>query len=174
MKTVPDEQAYYEELYRAHAARVKQLCRLLLTDPHDAEEAAQEVFLKLFRQCQIKNQPIAWGPWLTQVTLNTCRDRRRSAWWKWWRDNTEEFQEAEFSGNGLTPEAEMLSREERERIWRLFRALSARQQEVFVLRRIEGWTTKEVAQTLGLTTGSVKRHLFRAVCSLRKAIGGGL
>jgi len=115
---------------------------------------------------------MAWGPWLTRVTINACRDRRRSGWWKWWREYNEEFQEADLSGQGPTPEEEVLSREECERVWRSFRVLSLRQQEVFVLRHLQGESTEEVAETLGLTAGSVKRHLFRAVRHLRKALGG--
>ncbi len=71
-----------------------------------------------------------------------------------------------------TPEEETVSREEREHIWRLFRGLSVRQQEVFALRYVEEWSVEEVAQTLGVTPGSVKQHLFRAVRHLRKALGG--
>lgn len=172
LTALPDERAGYEGLYRAHCARVIWLCRLLLADSHEAEEVAQEVFLKLFREYQAQGRPMAWGPWLTRVTLNACRDRRRSGWWKWWRERSEEFREEDFSSSGLTPEEEVLSREERERIWRFFRELSPRQKEVFVLRHLEGRSTEEVAETLGLTAGSVKRHLFRAIRHLRKALGG--
>jgi RNA polymerase sigma-70 factor (ECF subfamily) len=49
------------------------------------------------------------------------------------------------------------------------RELSARQREVFVLREIEGWSTEEVASTLGVSDGTVKRHLFRALLHLRRA-----
>ena len=171
LKAIPDEQALYEGLYQAHCTRVVRLCRLLLADPHEAEEVGQEVFLKLFRECQAQNRPMAWGPWLTRVTINACRDRRRSGWWKWWREDNEEFQEADFPGQGPTPEEEVLSREERERVWRSFRVLSPRQQDVFALRHLQGESTEEVAETLGLTAGSVKRHLFRAVRHLRKALG---
>ncbi len=57
------------------------------------------------------------------------------------------------------------------RIWHAFRKLSKRQQEVFALRRIEGLSTEEVAEMLGVATGSVKRHLFRAVRQLRYVLG---
>ena len=160
-----------EELCRMHYARVFQLCRLLLVDRHEAEEVAQEVFLKLVKQCQSHSQILSWEAWLTRVAVNACRDRRRSAWWKWWREEHTEFQEAEFSSNCLTPEQQILSREQQERIWRLFRALSPRQREVFVLRRLEGLSSAEVAQVLGLTSGSVKRHLFHAIRHLRKGLG---
>src|SRR5262244_1086077 len=98
-----------EELCHAHYARVAQLCRLLLVDRHEAEEVAQEVFLKLVKECRAQSQVLSWEAWLTRVTINACRDRRRSAWWKWWREEHTEFQEAEFSSNRLTPEQQILS-----------------------------------------------------------------
>ncbi|MBI3302209.1 MAG: sigma-70 family RNA polymerase sigma factor [Deltaproteobacteria bacterium] len=160
-----------EELCRTHYARVFQLCRLLLVDRHEAEDVAQEVFLKLVKECQTQSQVLSWEAWLTRVTVNACRDRRRSAWWKWWREEHAEFQEAEYPSSFLTPEEQILSREQQERIWHLFRALSPRQREVFVLRRLEGLSGEDVAEVLGLTTGSVKRHLFHAIHHLRKALG---
>jgi RNA polymerase sigma-70 factor (ECF subfamily) len=60
----------------------------------------------------------------------------------------------------------------RAQIWRAFRMLSVRQQEVFALRYLEGWSTEAVADALGLSAGSVKQHLFRAVHRLRAVIGG--
>ena len=80
--------------------------------------------------------------------------------------------EAEHAARGPTPEEAALGLEERQRIWRVFRRLSARQQEVFTLRQLEGWSTAEVAETLGLSSGSVKRHLFRATHQLRAALRG--
>jgi RNA polymerase sigma-70 factor (ECF subfamily) len=171
-KIVPDEQSLYEQLYRAHQARIVQLCRLWLNDPHEAEDAAQEVFLKLFQANRAQDASFAWRAWLTRVTLNTCRDRRRSSWWKWWRERSVEFAEVPLVSHDPTPEEEAVSREKREQIWCLFRGLSARQQEVFALRYVEGWSVEEVAQMLGVTSGSVKQHLFRAVQHLRKALGG--
>jgi RNA polymerase sigma factor (sigma-70 family) len=72
----------------------------------------------------------------------------------------------------LTLEDEALKREWQVRLWQAFQALPARQREVFALRYIEGWSTAVVAEALGLTAGSVKRHLFRAVRRLRQALGG--
>ena len=117
---------------------------------------------------------MAWEPWLIRVTINACRDRQRSGWWKWLRPSKEEFQEADHPSHGQTLEEVVLGREVRTRVWRSLRELSPRQQEVFILRHVEGWSTVEVAENLGLTTGSVKRHLFRAVCHLRKALRGRL
>jgi RNA polymerase sigma-70 factor (ECF subfamily) len=64
-----------------------------------------------------------------------------------------------------------LSEETRRRIREAFRALPTRQREVFALRYVEESSTAEVAAALGLSPGSVKRHLFRAIRRLRSALG---
>jgi RNA polymerase sigma-70 factor, ECF subfamily len=170
------EPACYEDLYREHYPRVARLCDLLLADPHEAQDVAQEVFVKLLQALQTETRAMAWEPWLTRVTVNACRDRRRSGWWKWWRAprHTSEADVSsvlEHPSAGPTPEEAALSREVCGRIWQLFRELPARQQEVFALRYLEGWSTDAVAEALGLSVGSVKQHLFRAVHRLRAAIG---
>jgi len=144
-----------------------------LANHHDAEEIAQEVFLKVFQQLQNMNQTelMMWRPWLMRVSVNACRDRRRSGWWKLWRGANEEYQEANYPNSSRTPEEMVLSQETQGRIWRAFEKLSARQREVFVLRHVDEWSTEEVAEMLGITAGSVKRYLFRAARQLRRILG---
>ncbi len=167
--TLPD--AACEALCRAQYSRVLQLCRFLLVDRAEAEETAQDVFLKLVRQWQGDVQILSWEAWLTRVTVNACRDRQRSAWWKWWRRGGRAAQELELPSLQPNPEEHALSREQQQHVWLRFRALSSRQREVFVLRRLEGLSSEEVAAVLGLSSGSVKRHLFLALRHLQKALG---
>jgi RNA polymerase sigma factor (sigma-70 family) len=172
-----DAQAPYEQLYQLHHPRVVRLCRLLLPDAHEAEDVAQEVFLKLWQALQTETRAMAWAAWLTRVTVNACRDRRRSGWWKWWRAphppaDGDFPSPLDHPSWRPTPEDEALTRENAARIWQAFRALPARQQEVFALRYLEGRSTEEVAGALRLSVGSVKQHLYRAVHRLRRAIGG--
>lgn len=177
VNAAPDAHAHYEQLYQLHYPRVRRLCRLLLADAHEAEDVAQEVFMKLWQASQTETRAMAWEPWLTRVTVNACRDRRRSGWWKWWRA-PQHTADGDFPSIldgpswGPTPEEDALTREVVERIWQAFRELPARQQEVFALRYLEGWSTEEVAGALRLSVGSVKQHLFRAVHRLRSVIGG--
>ena len=161
----------YEELYRAHHSRIRRLCRLLLTDRHEAEDVAQEVFLQLLRRWKADDLPMASRAWLTCVAINACRRRQRSRWWQWWRGAAEPFSEADLFSDG-TPEEDAVRRQQRGRIVNAFHRLSARQQEVFLLRHVEGWSTQEVADILGLATGTVKLHLFRANHAFQKALGG--
>jgi RNA polymerase sigma-70 factor (ECF subfamily) len=172
MTSAPGPDAQCEHLYRQHRQRVFRLCMLLLADRDEAEEVAQEVFVKLFEWVRRESRSMAWGPWLTRVALNACRARRRSSWWRWWHGLTEQIEDDHFPGSSRTPEALTLDREQYRHFWRVFQLLPLRQKEVFVLRHGEGWSTAEVADALGIAEGSVKRHLFRAVRHLRRALGG--
>jgi RNA polymerase sigma-70 factor (ECF subfamily) len=157
----------FETLYREQFPRLVRLCRLLLDDPMEAQDVAQEVFMKLMQR------PPAPGPeaaWLTRVAINACHDRRRSWWWRWTR-RSEDASAMSLVATGPTPERWSLGGELGTRVWEAFRALPRRQREVFALRHFEEWPTAEVAEALGLSPGSVKQHLFRAVQSLRKALG---
>ena len=163
----------YSALYREHHARIVSLCRMLLSDQAEAEEVAQEVFVALLVELRTRNRDIAWSPWLSRVAVNMCRTRHRSRWWRWWRDSRDELVESTVRADVATPEQAAVGAEMHARVWEAFRRLSARQREVFAMRQIEGWSNDEVAEMLGLTVGSVKRHLFRAVQHLRKALAEG-
>ena len=162
----------YDELYAEHRARVTRLARTLLRDPHEAQEVEQEVFLKVFHQLQSGAPRMHWSGWIVRVTVNACRDRRRSGWWRLWRDASDELDEASLASAGRTPEEAALGDEVQRRIWQAFERLPARQREVFLLRQVEGFSTEETADLLGVQVGSVKRHLYRALLRLRAATGG--
>jgi RNA polymerase sigma-70 factor, ECF subfamily len=157
-------------LYRSHRDGVFRLCRLLLADTDEAADAVQDVFLRVERAFRTA-PPDDWTAWITRVTVNVCRDRRRSGWWRWWRRRGVELDADETAGSAETPEHEAVRRQERVRVWTALRRLPARQREVFVLRYLQGFTTADVAAALGIASGSVKRHLFRAVHALRRALG---
>jgi RNA polymerase sigma-70 factor (ECF subfamily) len=167
-----DDGTNYDDLYRMHHPHILRLCRQLLADLDEAEDVAQEVFLKLFDALQRADRDIAWASWLTRVAVNACHDRRRSGWWKWWRRNHEEFTESQVLARDPGPEDQAINNQTRRDVWAALRNLSARQREVFVLRQLEGWSTEEVADQLGVSPGSVKRHLYRAVHTLRSTLRG--
>lgn len=161
--------ADYGALYDAHQPRILRLCRVLLHDPDDALEICQEIFLTLHRALRDGRQPERWDAWLTTVALNACRDQRRSRWWRWFRTH-EPLDAHDVADQHAGPEQTALDAETRRRVWRALRALPVRQREVFALRQLEGRSTEETAALLGLSTGTVKQHLFRAIRHLRLAL----
>lgn len=158
----------HERIYRAHKTRILNLCRLLLHDSDEAEDVAQEVFLRAFERLTSQDPPTVWEAWLVRVAVNACRDRQRSAWWKSRRRPGDLDELAPWLSSSSEEEAR--SREWQSRVWEQLQSLNNKQRNVFVLRYIEGWSTSEVAETLNLTTAAVKTHLFRAVRHLRKAV----
>ena len=158
----------YDDLHRAHRPRVSRLCRVLLADPDEAADTVQACEHVLHEHLAVETRPMDWGAWLTRVAVNACRDRRRSGWWRWWRERGTD--DATLPSALRTPEDEVIGRETQSRVWAAIAGLPQRQREVFALRQLEGHSTADVAAMLGISAGSVKRHLFRAVARLRDVV----
>jgi len=161
-----------DTLVSAHYGRLRRLCRLLLGDPQEAEDVVQDVFLKAHEADRLSRAPVDWGAWLTRVAVNACHDRRRAGGWMRFRLRSSRIDDMPLVAETLAPSDAAISEDTRRRIWIAFRALPRRQQEVFALRYIEDRPTADVAAALGLSAGSVKRHLYRAVRRLRRALEG--
>ena len=131
----------------------------------------QEVFLKAHEAERLGRVPANWGAWLTRVAVNGCRDRRRAGGWMRFRLRGARLDEVPLVALTPAPSDVAISEDTRRRIWIAFRTLPRRQQEVFALRYIEEQPTLAVAAALGLSPGSVKRHLFRAMRALRRRLG---
>jgi RNA polymerase sigma-70 factor (ECF subfamily) len=71
------ELAAFSDLFRRFETRVYRLALAILRDAHDAEDAAQEVFLRVFRQINNYQGESAFETWLTAIAVNYCRDRLR-------------------------------------------------------------------------------------------------
>ena len=82
LKAVPGTPNNWDRVYRDHYPRVLRLCRMMLSDANEAEESAQEVFVKAMEHYRVDGAPDNWEAWLTRVAVNACRDRRRSGWWR--------------------------------------------------------------------------------------------
>ena len=102
------------------------------------------------------------------MAINACHDRHRSGWWKWWKRDGRELLDTDLTARDTVHEA--ISHEQTDALWRAFRGLTARQQEVFILRQVEGWSTRETAESLELSEQAVKLQLFRAMRRLREAL----
>ena len=167
-----EDPAPADAVIKAHYERLRRLCRLLLADRQEADEVVQEVFVKALETARTGGRPKDWDRWLTRVAVNACRDRRRAGWWRRFRWATDPIDQVHIEADARDPDRAAMDAELRDRIWDVYRRLPERQQQVFVLRQVEQWSTDEVADALGITPGSVKRHLFRAIRQLRVGLGG--
>ena len=154
--------------------RVYSLCRRMLQNPDDADCATQDVFLKAYQALQREEAKALEDParWLTRVTVNTCLDRLRSKKWQFWKrrpaPEDEAFILARTSSSSPEAEDQYYAVQISERIDAALLRLTDRQRAVFVLRHFEDRSLEEIGQILGLDTGTVKSHMFRAVSKLRE------
>ncbi len=169
-----------DALIRATYADVYALCRRMLADPDEAADATQEVFVRVMRSVLGFRGESSFGTWLHRVTVNVCltalrkRTRARAAGtvaggtpFALPGDDLD-VGGAEAGPDDLAVAADLAKRSEA-----ALAALPEEARAVVVLRDLEGLSTKEVADLLGVTENVVKVRLHRAHARLRKMVLGG-
>ena len=149
----------FEQVVRLREAQVLRTAYRILGNWADAEDVAQEVFLRLYRHGLGFQNDAVLGGWLYRVTVNLCLDRARS------RRPTEEL--AELASQDASPESAASGEERKRRLMRALAALPAKERAAVVLREIEGLSTGEVAAILGSSEGTVRSQISQALSRLR-------
>jgi RNA polymerase sigma-70 factor (ECF subfamily) len=164
----------FEGWMAAEQRRVALLCLRMAQNREEAENLAQEAFLRAYEMLMRGGQVDDQGKWITRVAVNVCLDHLRSRRWQFWKrasngaDGAATLELAVDAGPG--PEALMLSRQIGARIAAGLDRLSDRQRTVFVLRHYENRPLEEIGEILGLDLGTVKTHLSRAVARMRREL----
>lgn len=174
------ERGALDALIRATYADVYKLARRMLADPDEAADATQEVFIRVMRSVVGFRGESAFGTWLHRVTVNVCltilrkRSQAREAGTVAGRtpfalpDDPMAMTGDEASPDDLAATADLVRRSEQ-----ALATLNEEARTVVVLRDIEGLSTKEVADLLGVTENVVKVRLHRAHAKLRELVLGG-
>jgi RNA polymerase sigma-70 factor (ECF subfamily) len=152
----------FERLYRRHVARVTSLARWLV-DPADADDAVQEVFIRVWQKLGTFAGQSAFGTWLHRVAVNLLIRRRQTQATARRRHAADETPMYAISG---TPERPDL----RVAIERAVERLPAGAREVFVLHDMEGYKHDEIAALLEVDAGTSRSQLHRARLLLRQQL----
>ena len=164
-----DEDAY-EELVRAHQGIAFRTAYLVAGNAADAEDAAQEGFVKAYRALGRFRAGSPFRPWLLQIVANEARNRRRSAG----RRAALALRAAaeETSGGAApSPEGALLGAEERDRLLAALNALREEERLVISCRYLLELSEEETAAALGVRRGTVKSRTSRALARLRVELG---
>ncbi len=158
----------FAQLMAAHERSVLRTARALLGNRDDALDAAQEVFLRVFRYLDRFDPRREFAPWLYRVAVNVCRDVHRR------RARTVAAPLDDLDPSLLaTPgdqEANADAADRARAIRRALAALSPKEREAVVLRDMEGLSTAEVARALGCMEITVRSHLSRGRLKLQAAL----
>ena len=162
----------FREAALPHLGDVYTLARYLLRNPADAEDAAQECYLRAFRHFHtFRGGPIK--PWLLAILRNVCRAeyaRRAGSSVSAIDDVPEAAEQAPlWHETQETPESTMLRERDASAIRRLIDALAEPFRETFVLREINNLSYREIAEAAGVPVGTVMSRLARARAMLRAA-----
>jgi RNA polymerase sigma-70 factor (ECF subfamily) len=142
-----------------------------------AETLTQDCFLKAHRNWKEFRGESSAMTWLMRIAINLQKDywrNRRIQFWRQTRTNTVDLAEAsEWLPSGeRNAEQQMLAREQVAQVWRAVKKLSERQRTVFLLRYVEERELNEIAEATGLSEGTVKAHLSRALGRVRTELKG--
>lgn len=167
--------AGFEKLVLAHTAKTVNLAFRLVGNREEAEDIAQEAFLRLHRTLSSFRGESSVSTWLYRTVSRLAIDHLRREQIKrklfFFRHTEEEVDPLEAVPDpGASPQDRALAAEAGTRLARALQRLSPRQRAVFTLRHQEEMTLKEVAAILDLEEGTVKAHLHRAVTLLRKEL----
>lgn len=157
-----------------------QIFRFLLASTRDidlAETLTQECFLKAHRNWASFRGESSAMTWLMRIAINLQKDHwrnRRIQFWRQTSTNSVDLDEASewLPSQESSQEQKLLARERVGQVWRAVEGLSERQRTVFLLRYVEELELADIARTTGLSEGTVKAHLSRALARVRTELGG--
>jgi RNA polymerase sigma-70 factor, ECF subfamily len=170
------DQNAYAEIVEIYKNKVYQLCYRMLGNRHEAEDVAQEAFIRAYVNIHTYNPNMKFSSWLYRIATNLSIDRIR-------KKKPDFYLDAEVSGtDGLTmysqlaateasPEDALESLELQETVQKAILKLPEKYRSVIVLKYIEELSLQEISEILDLPVGTVKTRIHRGREALRKQLG---
>jgi RNA polymerase sigma-70 factor (ECF subfamily) len=151
--------AAFEEIMIRYQRRVVNTAWRILGNREDARDAAQDVFLRVFKYLKSYRSTCDFDGWLYRIVVNVCRDiaRKRPP------ATISSYESERAAGAGVADEADIeesaTRSQQRNIIVEALATLSRKEREALVLRDLEGFTTKEVARMLGSSQTTVRSQI---------------
>ena len=175
-ETLGISSARFDEIIQQNQRRVYRVIFLLVRDHDVADTLTQECFLRAYRKRATFRGECRLDTWLLRIAVNLVRDHGKSRRAQFWRklvgldDEESESAPSRIASAQISPERQLLVCEELQAVWDVAASLSQQQRTIFLLRFAEEMSLAEIAAVLGLKTGTVKAHLFRATEKIRAAL----
>lgn len=157
----------FDEIVRRYQKKVYSLARKILTNHDDADDVAQEVFIKLFHSLYEFKGESSLFTWIYRITINECNSLLRK---KKIREIIPIDEVVNFLRQNETPEQELIDKEEKKLIEKAIENLPPKQRAVFVMRFFENLEYEEISNILKKPVGTLKANYFHAVKKIQKFI----
>jgi RNA polymerase sigma-70 factor, ECF subfamily len=175
------DMAAFDELVLKHKDRLFNLVYWFLGDYQDANDCAQETFIKAFKSINRFRFESAFSTWLYRIAINTCKNRIKSSAYRW-KKKTVSLEISNGSKNGNpcseivngspTPAMALEKKERMMWIQKAINSLPEEQNQVLVLRDIQGLSYQDISDITGLNLGTVKSRLARGRLELKNKLKG--
>lgn len=157
----------FDKLVIKYQQRIIQLVARYVRDRSEAQDVAQEAFIKAYKALPSFRGESAFYTWLYRIAVNTAKNylvsrARRSSDHEVEVNDAENFEGAFRLKEGDTPEHLLLSEEIRETIQRAIEALPEELKRAIRYRELDGMSYEEIAQKMGCPVGTVRSRIFRA------------
>lgn len=167
----------FEEIVRRYQKKVYNTTYRMTGNPEDANDLAQEVFIRVYRNLERFQGKSSFSTWLFTIATNICRDEMRKRHRRVAVQSLSEpihmedgDLEREIADESMTPEILSLNRELHDEIQAVIDELPAEQKEVIVLRELQEFSYEEIAEIAGVSLGTVKSRISRARMNMRKSL----
>lgn len=172
--------AALEHLMAEYGTKVIQLAYSYLKDRHLAEDVAQEVFIKAYRHWESFRGESSAYTWLYKITVNLCRDKARSAWWRRLLPSDDPRGSNPTATDLVAaappeelPEEAAIRQDQRDALMNQVMKLPDAYREAIFLYYYQDLSTVEIAQVTGQNENTVKTRLFRARAMLKEHLVKG-
>lgn len=167
----------FDQIVRRHRPQILRFLLASTRDPDLAETLTQECLLKAHRNWAGFRGDSSILTWLMRIAINLEKDHwrnRRVQFWRQANNTAVDVDEASdwLASGARTAEQQLMAREQVKAVWRVVEQLSPRQRSVFLLRFVEEMELAEIARATGLSEGTVKAHLARALARVRETMKG--
>ena len=173
------DMAAFDELVLKHKDRLFNLVYWFLGDYQDANDCAQETFIKAFKSINRFRFESEFSTWLYRIAINTCKNRIKSSAYRW-KKKTVSLEISNGSKNGNpcseivngspTPAMALEKKERMMWIQKAVNSLPEEQNQVVVLRDIQGLSYQDISDITGLNLGTVKSRLARGRLELKNKL----
>ena len=151
-----------------HGRQVHRVANRIVGSSHDAEDVAQEVFIRAYRQLGTFDHRSAFGTWLHRIAVRCAIDLIRSRQRRQETPTEEETLMSYVEDDPIPPQERVArSADIQSAVKRAMRSLTALERTAFVLRHWEGMSIDEIAKALGTKVNATKHTVFRAVQKMR-------
>ncbi len=158
----------WEQLIRRYQEPVFRLAYLLLGDRAEADDVAQETFIRAYLHLAQFDTSRPLRPWLLQIAANLARNRHRSLSRYW--EALRRFWQSQLNEEDTDALSLTLPQQQAQTLWQAVRQLRREYQETVYLRYFLELSEAEVAEALQIAPGTVKSRLHRAIKQLRGVI----